>query len=411
MMSTFQALKSSLSRLQSDRSGNFGMMTAIVIPVLIGTAGVAIDFSNMVLQQRQLQEASDAAALAAATALASGKAATTAQAQTIAKDFVVGQMANYLSSDDAASLKDKTTVAVKETTTSTGKSYKVDVNATYDMGLTPLMNVFGKKTVELASNSSTTSGISEERSAVSMTLVLDQSGSMLAETSTLDPNNTSCTRYDENGNQYTEKVGKKTITQFSPCYIKKIDALKTAANLLLDEIDKADPSKPAKYSRTNGIGWSDKVRISNTFSWGTSNTRSQVVNLLSAGNGTESYAPMNKAYQGLQDNITNSEASIQTAAGNTKLTKYIVFMTDGNNNSTNSDTLTRSVCADAKDPTKGNIKIYSIAFMAPPRGQQLLDDCSSGAGYYFKAESMGDLISAFQKIGQETAASKTLLTQ
>ena len=89
--------------------------------------------------------------------------------------------------------------------------------------------------------------------------------------------------------------------------------------------------------------------------------------------------------------------------------KVIVFMTDGDNNATSSDTNTRTECSDAK--TKDNIKIYSIAFMAPTRGQQLLQDCSSGTGFYFKAESMSDLLSAFQKIGQDASANKTLLTQ
>jgi hypothetical protein len=48
--------------------------------------------------------------------------------------------------------------------------------------------------------------------------------------------------------------------------------------------------------------------------------------------------------------------------------------------------------------------------MAPDRGQKLLQDCSSGTGYYYKAESLNDLLGAFQAIGQQATASKTLLT-
>lgn len=410
MMSTFHWLKSSVARLRKNTDGNFGMMTAIVLPVLIGSAGVAIDYSNMVLQQRQLQEASDSAALAAATALKNGKVTTDAQAQALAKDFVAGQMANFVGSADATALKNSTTVDITTTTTATSKSYKVKVNATYNMSLTPFMKVFGQNTVAIASNSLSTSGISEERSAVSMTLVLDQSGSMLADTSTLDTTKTKCVRYDESGTQIKETSGRTTITEFSPCYIKKIDALKTAANLLLDELDKADPSKPAKYSRTNAIGWNNIVRNSSAFDWGTSKTRT-LVGQLAGGNGTESYAPMKQAHTGLLDSPATSEAKIQAAAGNTKLTKYIVFMTDGNNNATSSDTNTLNECTTAKDTD--NIKIYSVAFMAPAggRGQTLLKSCASGASYYFQAESMTDLVSAFQKIGQDAAKDKTLLTQ
>jgi hypothetical protein len=116
---------------------------------------------------------------------------------------------------------------------------------------------------------------------------------------------------------------------------------------------------------------------------------------------------MQKAYDGLSGTNSTSETGIQKAAGNSKLTKYIVFMTDGNNNATTSDTNTRTTCTAAKD---NGIKIYSIAFMAPDRGQKLLQDCSSGTGYYYKAESLNDLLGAFQAIGQQATASKTLLT-
>ncbi|MCS4092423.1 MULTISPECIES: TadE/TadG family type IV pilus assembly protein [unclassified Rhizobium] len=396
MMSTFQGLKSSLSRLQKDRSGNFGMVTAIVVPVLIGTAGVAIDFSNMVLQQRQLQEASDAAALAAATALAKGTVADGTAAEALAKDFVVGQMANYMSSTDAASLKNSTTASVTTTTTATSKSYKVKVDAAYAMSLTPLMNVLGKKTVNIATSSSTSSGTSEVKSALSMTLALDESGSMLADTTT-KLNNNKCDHYNTSGT----KIGSS-----SPCYVKKIDALKTAANLLLDQLDKADPT--SKYARTNAIGWSSKIQVSSKFAWGTSQTRNSVINVLSAGGGTESAAPMKAALDGLTTTGSTSETQIQQQAGNEKLTKYIVLMTDGENNASSSDTKTLEYCTDAKQ--KG-IKIYSVAFMAPTAGKNLLLSCASGAGYYFQAESMTDLLGAFTAIGSEAASDKVLVTQ
>lgn len=408
-MHTSHSLKTSMLKLLNDRGGNFAMLTAIALPVLIGSASLAVDFSNMVVQRQQLQEATDSAALAAASALASGKVATDAAAKELAKSFVAGQMSNYVDQATADAIKNSVSVDIQTKTTSGGKSYKITLGGASQIGTTPLARIFGYDKLQVAAASTTTSGISEERSAISMTLVLDESGSMKADTGTLDPTQTSCVKYDTSGNQIIDKTGKTPVTKFSPCYIKKIDALKAAANLLLDEIDKADPSKPAKYSRTNAIAWNDAVRLSSSFAWGTSNTRSQVINVLSAGNGTESYAPMRQAHNGLKDTAANAETTTQTSAGNTKLTKYIVFMTDGDNNATSSDTNTRAECSNAK--TKDNIKIYSIAFMAPSRGQQLLEDCSSGAGFYFKAESMSDLLSAFQKIGQDAAASKTLLTQ
>ncbi|MCB5205488.1 pilus assembly protein [Neorhizobium sp. T786] len=54
-----------LRRLFRDRSGNFGMMTALLAVPIIGTAGLAVDFTNVMFVQNSLQSAADAAALGA----------------------------------------------------------------------------------------------------------------------------------------------------------------------------------------------------------------------------------------------------------------------------------------------------------------------------------------------------------
>lgn len=384
-------------RFADDRGGNFGIMTAIMLPVLIGAGGLAVDVSNMMLSKRGLQEATDAAALAVATYLAQDSSATEAKAKEMAVNFVKGQMANSASASVIDEIAKSTNTTITTTTTSDGKRYDIKVASNYTLALTPLMSVFGRYSTPISADSATTSGISQAKSALSMTLVLDESGSMLANTGETVKPETSCQQYDSNG--YPTK------TKY-PCYVKKIDALKTAANLLLDQLDKADPM--GKYVRTNAIAWSSSIQDSNAFNWGTSNARTEVINTMSAGGGTESYAPMKRAYDNLITTGKGSESKVQSDAGNSKLTKYIVFMTDGANNSTASDSYTESVCNSAKS---AGIKIYSIAFMAPTRGQQLLEECASGGGYYFKAESMADLLAAFQAIGEEASASKTLLTQ
>ncbi|MGV2100749.1 pilus assembly protein TadG-related protein [Rhizobium sp. 21-4511-3d] len=396
MMSPISTLLSEASALLRDRSGNFGMVTAILVPVLVGAASLAIDVSNIVVSQRQLQEASDSAALAAATALKNGKVANADEAKALAKDFVAGQMSNFVDQATVAAIKQSLVVDVQTTVTSNGTSYKINVNSNYALTTTPLSKVFGYSTFNVAAGSTTTSGVNQFRSAVSMTLVLDESGSMLANTGTKIVPTTSCQQYNTSG---------RSIGNISPCYVKKIDALKSASNLLLDELDEADPK--AKFVRTNAIAWSGTIQDSNAFSWGTAKTRTQVINTMSAGGNTESAAPMKKAYEDLITTNSQSETEIQKAAGNTSLTKYIVFMTDGENNASSSDTSTLKTCTSAK--TDG-IKIYSIAFMAPDAGQKLLEACSSGTGFYFKAESMKDLLDAFQKIGEDTGKDKTLLT-
>jgi len=413
MMSTLHSLKSILSRLRNDRHGNFGMMTAIVLPVLIGAAGVAIDFSNMVLQQRQLQEASDAAALAAATALADGKAASTAEAQTLAKDFVVGQMTNYLSSTDAVSLKNKTSVTVTTTTTATGKSYSVNVNAAYDMGLTPLMNVFGRKTVALASNSSTTSGTDNTKSALSMELDLDQSGSMSSKTC-------SVYRTNSDGSYKLDSAGNKICKTYSN--VTKIEALKTAAGKLCDALDTADPShvlvRTGVMSYNNGLTRNSSGTIIgiSPMNWGTSTGRT-FVRKLTANGGTDATEPMKQSTAAIKknDDGSDTESQAHAAKGNTKVDRYIVLMTDGemtgNSSTWNSvkDQNVRDACDAAKE-AKNKITIFAVAFMAPAKGKSLLEYCASSSSNYFEAETMEKLIDDFDSIAQEATKALTLLT-
>lgn len=386
------------NRLLRDRSGNFGIITAVLLPVLFGAAGLALDVSNIMVSKRNLQDATDAAALAAATSLARDPGATSDAAKELALTFFKGQIKHLLPADAVDEILKSTTASVTTTTSANGKRFDVTINSNYVMPLTPFMAIFGKTSSEVAASSSSSSGISQTKSALSMMLVLDESGSMLANTGEkILPTTQSCMQYNSGGSSIGEKA---------PCYVKKIDALKTAANLLLDQLDKADPK--SKYVRTNAIAWNNTIKDIGTFSWGTKSTRTDVIDTMSAGGNTESYKPMNKAYELLSATNGGSENKIQSDAGNTKLTKYIVFMTDGENNNSSSDTKTLQVCTDAKSI---GIKIYSIAFMAPTRGQTLLSQCASGSDFYFKAESMADLLSAFKAIGEEASAEKTLLTQ
>ena len=55
-----------------DRSGNFGMMTALLMVPLIGVAGMALDVSDALLARTSLQASADAAALSAVAQTSAG---------------------------------------------------------------------------------------------------------------------------------------------------------------------------------------------------------------------------------------------------------------------------------------------------------------------------------------------------
>jgi Flp pilus assembly protein TadG len=400
MMNTKLSANAHFRRLLRDRGGNFGIMTAIMMPVLIGAAGVAIDVSNMMLSQRELQEATDSAALAAATALASGKVADSTAAEDLAKDFVIGQMANYVDGNTEGKIRDATNVDIQTTTTATGKSYNITVDVGYSLTLSPFLGALGYKNVDIAASSSTTSGTSNTKSALSMELVLDQSGSMN------DPTNT-CAKYNGRGN--------------CKSYVIKIEALKQAAGALFDALDNADPEhklvRTGVISYNNGLvkdPWTKKVISVSAMDWGTQTSRTYV-STLTAKDGTDATEPMQLADSTIKKNDDNSdnESKQHKTMGNSKVDRFIVLMTDGemtgNSNKWNSvkDQNVRDACDQTK---KDGITIFTVAFMAPDKGKSLLQYCASSAGNYYEAETMEKLISDFSSIAQEATKAATLLT-
>lgn len=393
-------LHSLLDRLRRDRGGNFGIMTAILLPVLIGTAGVAIDYSNAILSKRELQEATDAGALAAATALANGTAANSAAAEALAKDFVSGQMANYVGPAAMDGIKAATSVDIDTSTTATSKSYKVTVNSSYALATTPFMGILGYKTVNVGATSSTTSGTNDTKSALSMELVLDQSGSMGDKTST-------CATYN----------GTKCKT-----YVIKIDALKKAAGALFTALNTADPEhnlvRTGVFSYNNGLIYGDwqktQILSMSPMAWGTA-TAASYVNGISANGGTDASEPMRQATLAIHkaDDNSDTESRAHAEKGNKIVSRYIVLMTDGEMTGNTGEwqkTYDQNVRNQCDATKKAGIKIFTVAFMAPDKGKSLLQYCASPGGNYYEAETMEKLVASFTSIAQEATKALTLLT-
>jgi Flp pilus assembly protein TadG len=65
--SVYAAVAERLAAFFADRRGNFSIITALLAPVLIGGLGIGFEVSNWYMTQRAMQNAADAAAIAAAT--------------------------------------------------------------------------------------------------------------------------------------------------------------------------------------------------------------------------------------------------------------------------------------------------------------------------------------------------------
>jgi len=418
-MAKRSTLLQSCSKLIGDRRGNFGMMAAILVPVLFASGGVAIDMTNMMMAKNQLQDATDAAGLAAASALVND-GLTIEQAKVLAKDFVKSQMqSSKMSPEELLALEQAlssgTVVDITEQKALVGnnKTYTVNVTAKYNLPLNALTRLIGQETAEIGTVSKSLSS-TEAKNALSMFLVLDRSGSMGEDTSTINAD--SPTKPETYSCGTSRKP--KTCTRYVDNYIIKIEALKTAAANLLLQLKTADST--STLVRTGAVSYNNAMQPASSLAWGTSAV-SSYVNALNATGATDSSAAFKTSYNSLMA-LNPAGALVEEKAHFDKNAqknpqKFIVFMTDGENNYYNgtqssangdkSDAETLKYCASAK--TAG-ITVYSIAFMAPDRGKALLKACATTAENYFAAEDADQLTAAFKYIGEKTAAMTVRLT-
>jgi Flp pilus assembly protein TadG/uncharacterized protein YegL len=374
-----------------NKKGNLSIIAAIVLPVGLAAAGMAIDTSKMIASKAALQNAADAAALAAASALAN-KGISTTDAETLASDFVKGQMANHIDAPKDAKeqpfdFSSCTDVDVtQETTVGTGKKYTVKVDTCYNVQYSAFSAFMGRRSGRV-SVSSTTQSSTESKNALSMYLVLDRSGSMAEYTNTVS-------------GSYTCRYGRRTYTCYT--YYDKITALRNAATKLMDKLASLDPD--TSLVRTAAVSYNSAMQTPGTLKWGVTDTKTYISRLTADG-GTDSGLAFKTAYNAI--NATTENSAHATKNGQVP-DKYIIFMTDGDNNYTSADTETMKWCKAARD---AGIVVYSIAFMAPDRGRALLEACATtSTDHYFVAENAEDLDAVFEYIGERTTAVDTRLT-
>jgi len=409
----------SFTRLLKDRGGNFGMMTAILAPLALGSAGIAIDLTRAFQTKTEMQSLADSAALAAASML-SEKDVSQAEAIERAKNLYAAQMVNYLKTGKesdteiaamVAAQKAALTVTVTEKANgSRGKAFTVAVSAKQDMSVNAMTGLVTGNSMKLASGSTATSA-SESTNGISMYLALDRSGSMSWVTGTKDPSRNRCDNYT--------KAKWPNVASTQPCYISKIAALKTAANAMFTALDKADPKNT--LVRVGASTYTHQTYAVSPIAWGTTNAAKYVSAIPAVPEGgTDANSSMTAAINALKssgasENNRNksTEADIQSDKGNGSVSRYIVLMTDGEmtGNSANFnrslDQSVRDKCDTAK---KDGIQIFTVAFMAPDTGKSLLNYCASDSSYYYEPEDMEDLVSAFGEIAEKAAKATTRLT-
>lgn len=393
--------KGMIKKLARNRAGNFGIMAALTLPLLIGVGGIAIDMTNLLVMKNRLQAATDAAALAAASALVSDKA-TDEQAKLVAQDYLKAQMRDGSSTDTKSNETVSTGIDVKisqKATLGNGKEYTVEVKGTETVTFSAMTSLLGPKSTPITAYSKSQAS-TEAKNALSMFLVLDRSGSMAWDTTTVDSANPTKIEYYECG--WSWWGGTKYCTRTVTNYVAKIDALKLAVADLLTQLKIADPT--AALVRTGSVSYNSEMQKEEKLSWGVTKVLTYV-NALPADGGTDSADAFEKAYKDVK---SASEDTAHMNKNGQVPTKYIVFMTDGENNKDDADTETKKSCDKAR---ADKIEVYTVAFMAPDRGQKLLKYCATSTKHYFTADTLEELTAAFKYIGEKASELSSRLTK
>ena len=360
------AIKSKIGGFFGEKGGNFALMAALVLPVALMAGSVALDTANAVSLKTRLQNAVDSAALATSTRLMTEGNLTVLDAKAFAEKFLNGQL---LEDQTAfAGLTIEPTVSIVPVIKDGSTIWKVSIVLDGTLITTPMSRLLGqeKMTIKVAGKSQ--SGVEASKGALSMTLVLDKSGSMA---------------WDLDGQI-------------------KITVLKTAVVGLLTQFELADPNE--EYVRVGGVSYDTAIDKKQNLKWGTKYA-GKFTDKLEAEGGTDSTDAFKWAYEKVIDKKENDEHAKENGQ---VPTKYILFMTDGDNNFESADSSTKKLCDAAK---KDNVVVYTVAFAAPPRGKELLSYCATSASHFFDAKNSAELIAAFEKIGQQTSKIVSRLTE
>lgn len=340
-------------KILGDKRGNFAIIAAFILPLIVGVVGISIDISRTVSLKSRMQGAADSATLIVTKRLVE-EDISIAEAEKLASSMFLSQI--FQGKGQPANV-DLVPVIKITKTKYRGKIHAgVSISAKGNIKSVMPLKIFNNKALEFDS-SSKSDGQSETKSALSMFLVLDRSGSM-----------------DWDG---------------------RMRSLKNAVAGLTRQLETADPDK--KYVRTGAVSYNHYAQRPQKLQWGTRATNDYVQRLPADG-GTDSSHAMKRARNELKNHRESSEHAYKN--GDSEPTKIIIFMTDGSNNYYSADYHTRKWCDKAK---KEKVLIFTVAFQAPWRGKQLLKNCATNAGYYFEANNASALYDAFKAIGAKAA--------
>jgi len=129
-------IRKNITDIANNKAGNFGMMSALLLSVLIPIAGIVVDLTGLMNTRAKMRDVSDAGALAAASALVQ-QDVSFEDARTIAM--------NYLKAGSSVDIDISSGAKISLSSSKVGinKVYQVKVDTIYTYPLTPLTRFLG----------------------------------------------------------------------------------------------------------------------------------------------------------------------------------------------------------------------------------------------------------------------------
>lgn len=391
-MGTLVQLKNLIAKHRKDEKGSMATTFAISAMTLIMATGTAFDVSVAQSSSSRIQQVADIVGLTATVYVKNhGKPPT---------------------SDDEGFVHNRT-YSAKELgykigyATSGGNDVKFRVMYNEAKGeakvymagkiQTSFMGMVGHKYIQFGRESTIKYAATEAKEPASIFLVLDNSGSMAWD---------GVRKSGRNGTRPPGAVARMTtlkveVTNFN--------------NYLATEIQAKTHGQLNDYLRMGLTGYASGVinNLTVTPRWGTL-PPTAVTNLRASG-GTD---PRN-SMELVEDWMAGEDQEHEDRNGNKEPLKYVIFMTDGVNNSSYATTQTLATCSRLR--SKG-IQVYTIGFALEPgwyaynasnyggynmttgnsaTAYSFLQSCASSSQHFIKAENSAALRAAFDSIGED----------
>lgn len=392
-------LQNALTGFCKNQDGAFLPMFGIAAFAIILSAGVAVDYSRMVNTRSRIFSAVDSAVLAAGNSMVKG-VSSKAKVRDVFDSFIKSNLSASAGFDGSYKV-DSFTVNIND------GSVDAVISAEVPMYLTAIA---GYESFPVSAHSK----VVFSTSGIEVAMMLDVTGSMSgskitamkkAAKSAIDllmPKN------DKSGKVRIGLVPYSSAVNATSYYAKKVT--NGASNKCVTErADNTDAVPNGSNVIENNSGYCPDSKIIPL-----TTKRRKLKNSVSkykASGGTAGHIGIAWTYYMLSEkwqSVWKKDAKPSNYDSNVK--KFAILMTDGEfntyylggNQGQKSNDTAKSLCSNMKLPKKGanGIKVYSVAFQAPPSAKKTLQNCSSGADYYFDANSDAELVAAFKKIAE-----------